>query len=112
MTFVDRVIEDLKAGRHERATPNEPVGKYGALGPEMLFSENYDEDYSFNRDNSWHININYDPITLVFRKTSLTRGNIKLPLTKAERKALYKAYCDALGVEQERYLERLYNAQR
>lgn len=110
MSFLQSVLEDLEAGRYERAMPHRPVNEYPALGTDMLFSENYDQDYSFGRRN-WYITIHYGAL-LPIRETKLFNGNYPVKLTKQERKVLWEAYNKALDVEQERYLERLDAAQR
>jgi len=103
MSFVDRVLEDLKEGRTQRAFPHKPVGWLSALGEESLYSENYDDNYVFRQDETWYIRIEYDMLFLAFRTTKLYRGNIEIPLTRAERKQLYKMYSMAMVAEQKKY---------
>lgn len=95
--FLDRVIADLEAGRiNEHDSGLSPIRFDGSYS---LFSADFDRVYcTVSPNETWHVSSFFDAITVAFPITELYRGNMQVPLTRAERKRLRRAANAAITI--------------
>jgi hypothetical protein len=112
MSLVERVIDQLNNGMHEVAFPTIKMSNYGST---MFFDVNYDGK-ARRFQNTWSITFDRDPILQLFKVVRLNvltkEGSIDVPLTKQEKKDLWKAGLVAFAREQRRFLARQAEAKR
>ena len=97
--FIDRLIGDLKNGRHERAFQN--IDPQSGPFDVMLFNENFNLD-----EPHWSVYPRRDILLNCFiTEWQIENDGVKIKVPKEKRKELKEAYFIAVGREVERYKE-------
>lgn len=97
MNKIDRIINDIHAGKYTTAFPTLKPGFDGFV----VFSENY------NKDLDWHVSLRLDWFLWVFILCNVQVKGYEIKLTKDEKKRMIKALTRSFENETKAYIEKL-----